>query len=241
MNDAVEVPKSENNILNPGPSGEDPDYGRATLRCRIAVSRANGASEAVECRGLVTSANSRPGHSFSYAHGASKRNRDVEASIPMGLNNGAPSSPPHPRKPRRRVVRRHRFGGRADGARRRYGTGCRARRSCSISSNGKTCSGCSSREEALAHFERRVRELREPDKALTTFSRLRRYRDSRAADLILGVWTKSPPPIAGLIRVRIGFCGSSATVLKAPRQTIDLLTARSAPASAANRNFRSAD
>jgi tellurite resistance protein len=43
------------------------------------------------------------------------------------------------------------------------------------------------REEALAHFERRVRELREPDEALSTFFRLRRYRDSRAADLILGV------------------------------------------------------
>ena len=43
------------------------------------------------------------------------------------------------------------------------------------------------REEALAQFERRVRELREPDEALSTFHRLRRYRDSRAADLILGV------------------------------------------------------
>lgn len=43
------------------------------------------------------------------------------------------------------------------------------------------------REEALAQFDRRVRELREPDEQLATFTRLRRYRDSRAATLILGV------------------------------------------------------
>jgi tellurite resistance protein len=43
------------------------------------------------------------------------------------------------------------------------------------------------REEALAQFERRVGELRKPDEPLATFTRLHRYRDSRAAALILGV------------------------------------------------------
>lgn len=43
------------------------------------------------------------------------------------------------------------------------------------------------REEALAQFERGVRELREPDEPFSAFSRLRRFRDGRAAALILGL------------------------------------------------------
>lgn len=43
------------------------------------------------------------------------------------------------------------------------------------------------RDDALAEFERRVRELRDPNERSSAFRRLRRFRDSRAAALVLGV------------------------------------------------------